>query len=542
MTRPPTALFPRAIVAALAAAASAGCASSDPGDLGFDTQATQVPYYTPEQVYTYPAQAQAPQTYNQELLTYEQAAFPEEQVYYSGQPMMEPVMTPGVPPQYAQFGTGLGERDVRAFYEPSYADQQELVTAERLAGQQAQRADQMPRGDFFQRHQFEAPAMPSSTAFLAAPAQAQPAVIRSAPVVQTQPVVVQQAPVVTTVPVQHSTVATPVRQAQAMPVRQDIVRQPLQVADAPVQHSGMLPSGPITGDVAVSGLPPMPPAIPGQCFALVKKPEKYRRVQQRVVTKPATERVVTTPPQYTTEMREVITRPAHEQLRVVPAQFRQVSERVQVKPETVQYVSTPPQYQTVTERVMVRPARTVWKPGRGPIERLDNATGEIMCLVEEPAQYQTYTKQVVAQPGGVREVRQPAQYQQVTRTVVAQPARVERVSVPAQTARVPVQRLVRPAGQQRVAVPAEYGTVERHELVEPARLEWRPVLCQTNITPAVIRQIQSALASQGFNPGPIDGVIGHQTIAAMNAFQQSRGLPVDRYLNIETVRALGIRV
>lgn len=533
MTRPPFALIPRAALATLTAITVAACASSDPGDLGFDSRTAQAPYYeggyaTPGEVYTYPAEPQAPQPYSQEVLAYEQAAFPNEQL-----------MTPGIPPQYAQAGNGLGPRDVRAFYEPDYADQQELITAQRLAGRQEQFAEQQPRGDFFQRYQFEQPVMPSSTAFLAAP-QAQPAVIRSAPL-PAQPVY-QQAPVVQQRPAAPVISSAPVRQAQAMPVRQDVVRQPLQVADAPVQHSGLLPSGPITGDVAVSGLPAMPPAIPGQCFALVKKPETYRRVRQQVVTKPATQRIVTTPPQYTTEMREVITRPAYEQLSVVPAQFRQVSERVQVKPETVQYVSTPPQYQTVTERVMVRPARTVWKPGRGPIERLDNATGEIMCLVEEPAQYQTYTKQVVAQPGGVREVRQPAQFQQVTRTVVAEPARVERVSVPAQTARVPVQRLVKPAGQQTVAVPAEYGTVERHELVEPARLEWRPVLCQTNITPAVIQQIQSALASQGFNPGPIDGVIGQQTIAAMNAFQRSRGLPVDRYLNIETVRALGVRV
>lgn len=527
MIRPPFAKLSRAAVATFATVVAAGCASSDPGDLGFDSRTAQAPYYPPGEVYTYPAQARAPQPYN-DVLAYEQAAFPNEQV-----------ITPGIPPQYAQVGNGLGGRDVRAFYEPTYADQQEQVTAERLAGRQAQRAEQMPRGDFFQRHQFQQPVMPSSTAFLTAP-QAQPAVIRSAPK-PAQLVTMHSAPPAAPMPVQPAmTYSAPV--AAPMPVRQDITRQPLQVAGAPVQHSGLLPSGPISGDVAVSGLPAMPPAIPGQCFALVKKPETYRRVRQRVVTKPATERVVTTPAQYATEMREVITRPAYEQLRVVPAQFRQVSERVQVRPESVQYVSTPPQYQTVTERVMVRPARTVWKPGRGPIERLDNATGEIMCLVEEPAQYQTYTKQVVAQPGGVREVRQPAQYQQVTRTVVAQPARVERVAVPAQTARVPVQRLVKPAGQQRVAVPAEYGTVERHELVEPARLEWRPVLCQTNITPQVIRQIQSALAAQGFPPGPIDGVIGHQTIAAMNAFQRSRGLPVDRYLNIETVRALGIRV
>jgi len=39
--------------------------------------------------------------------------------------------------------------------------------------------------------------------------------------------------------------------------------------------------------------------------------------------------------------------------------------------------------------------------------------------------------------------------------------------------------------------------------------------------------LQSRLTSHGFAPGPIDGVIGSNTIAAIKAFERAHGLPVD---------------
>ena len=42
---------------------------------------------------------------------------------------------------------------------------------------------------------------------------------------------------------------------------------------------------------------------------------------------------------------------------------------------------------------------------------------------------------------------------------------------------------------------------------------------------------QSALASQGFNPGPIDGVIGLGARRALRAWQKAHGLPADGYLS-----------
>jgi hypothetical protein len=50
----------------------------------------------------------------------------------------------------------------------------------------------------------------------------------------------------------------------------------------------------------------------------------------------------------------------------------------------------------------------VWKKGRGPIEKIDAATGEIMCLVEVPATYK-----VMDTPPTTREVTVPAEYKTV---------------------------------------------------------------------------------------------------------------------------------
>jgi len=44
---------------------------------------------------------------------------------------------------------------------------------------------------------------------------------------------------------------------------------------------------------------------------------------------------------------------------------------------------------------------------------------------------------------------------------------------------------------------------------------------------ASVKQVQAALKRAGFNPGPVDGVCGERTIAAIRAFQAKEGLKVD---------------
>jgi uncharacterized protein (TIGR02594 family) len=56
-------------------------------------------------------------------------------------------------------------------------------------------------------------------------------------------------------------------------------------------------------------------------------------------------------------------------------------------------------------------------------------------------------------------------------------------------------------------------------------------------SPAV-KRIQEALKAKGFNPGPIDGVWGRNTISAVKAFQQKEGLKVDGVIGPKTTAAL----
>lgn len=53
-----------------------------------------------------------------------------------------------------------------------------------------------------------------------------------------------------------------------------------------------------------------------------------------------------------------------------------------------------------------------------------------------------------------------------------------------------------------------------------------------------IVEVQQQLAKLGFRPGPLDGVWGRQTIAALRAFQASRGLDPDGILGPLTLAAL----
>lgn len=55
-----------------------------------------------------------------------------------------------------------------------------------------------------------------------------------------------------------------------------------------------------------------------------------------------------------------------------------------------------------------------------------------------------------------------------------------------------------------------------------------------------VTQLQIRLRDNAFDPGPIDGIFGPKTLAALIAFQRNRGLRADGTLNPETRAALGL--
>ncbi|MGE5209393.1 MAG: peptidoglycan-binding domain-containing protein [Alphaproteobacteria bacterium] len=56
----------------------------------------------------------------------------------------------------------------------------------------------------------------------------------------------------------------------------------------------------------------------------------------------------------------------------------------------------------------------------------------------------------------------------------------------------------------------------------------------------IVANVQVALRDWGYNPGPIDGVLGPHTRAAIAAFQADRGLLVTSAIDRPTLQSLGM--
>jgi Putative peptidoglycan binding domain len=63
---------------------------------------------------------------------------------------------------------------------------------------------------------------------------------------------------------------------------------------------------------------------------------------------------------------------------------------------------------------------------------------------------------------------------------------------------------------------------------------------EQSISPAQVREVQKKLNDQGYHAGPVDGILGPNTQAAIRNFQEAKGLKATGQLNQETMNALGI--
>ncbi len=314
------------------------------------------------------------------------------------------------------------------------------------------------------------------------------------------------------------------------------------------------------------------------------------------------ERII--PAKYETRTEQVLVSEASAKVDVVPAKYEMVDERVLVKEASTRIVEVPAVYETVSEKILVKPAHTIWKKGSGPIQRVDDSTGEIMCLVEVPAEYKTVTKRVLKTPATTKTVEVPAEYktvkvrrmvsapqerrtdipakysnvtkrdkisdarrlwapagskadgsrtgrqlckaetapryETVSRRVVKTPATTKTVAVPAEYKTVKVTKVKTPASTRTIAIPAEYDTVTKRVQVSDGSIAWKPILCETNATPNLVRNLQRALKTAGHNPGPVDGVLGAQTLDAVKGYQKAKGLPTGG-ITIATLRSLGVQ-
>ncbi|HIQ07276.1 MAG TPA: hypothetical protein EYH35_02330 [Thiotrichaceae bacterium] len=302
--------------------------------------------------------------------------------------------------------------------------------------------------------------------------------------------------------------------------------------------------------------------------------------------------------------KQVKIKDEYEKITVKEAEFETVEENIVVREAHTVKSLIDAVYEKIEEKVEIEPAKAVWKKGSGLVERLDNSTGEIMCLVQVPAKYDTFVKSVLKSKAQVEEsevgevtkafsvqklvtdatqekttveaeftnvqVRTkiedatfswvpstenssgkytgsqiclkaiPAKTKVVAKQVLDTAASVEEISTDAKYKTVKVEKLSTAAEVVRSKTVAVTKTVKKRKKTVNERLEWRQVLCKTNMTTDMNKRIQSALKEAGFYNGPIDGSIGRGTLSSVNKYQIEKGLPRGG-LTIKVLESLGLQ-
>jgi len=216
----------------------------------------------------------------------------------------------------------------------------------------------------------------------------------------------------------------------------------------------------------------------GEVMCLVEVPARYETLTKTVLDSPATTKTINIPAVYTTIKVERLVRPASEQR-----------------------VAVPEEYTSVERQVKVADPVFFWLAKGEAADQTATATGREICLTERLAEFETVKKQVIDVAAAVQSSVVPARYQTVK-----------------------VQKLVKPASERRIVIPARTKTVTSQVELAPARLEWRQVLCQTNMNPQIITSLQRALKREGYDPGLIDGIVGPGTIRAIEKYQADQGI------------------
>ncbi len=306
---------------------------------------------------------------------------------------------------------------------------------------------------------------------------------------------------------------------------------------------------------------------------------------------------------FETTEKEVLVKEESEEIKIASAQFEKSEETVVVKQASKKKVVKAAEYEIIEEKIEIEPAKSVWKKGKGPITKIDNSTGEIMCLVQVPAKFKTFKKTVLKNASSidlvdipeaiktvaisklvsdatVDKVKIPAEYTKVKITkkvsdakfswraagtdgdgkytghqvclteipakhatikklVVDSAATVEEEKVAAVTKIIKVSNVATEAQEVRTKIPAEYSTIEKRTKISSERLEWRRVLCETNMGTDINKRIQQALKDAGVYTGKVDGNIGSGTLSAVERYQKENDLPTGG-LTIKVLEKLGV--
>lgn len=326
-------------------------------------------------------------------------------------------------------------------------------------------------------------------------------------------------------------------------------------------------------------------AKPGMCFYEHYKPATIKKNQERVLITEATEILEVVPASFTPGKKEVVVQPESDRYMATPVSFKTVQEKILVEPaksiwkkgeglvqkvdnitgEIMCRVEIPAVYKEFSKQVVEKnPNATLvpvaQKTKSFDISLLDNDAQEVRKPVA--ATYETVeTFKTIGEPayswaasapgdendlgkhtGKVVCLKEtPPVVKTFEQTMVKTPGRFETKTLAAVHEDVPVKKLVSKAVITRTPIPAKSQTFTKTVKIADARLEWRPVLCETNVSTEAITSIQKALSERGYEMDTTPGVIDQDMFNAIEQFQKDENL-AQGGLTLTTIKALGLEL
>ena len=295
-------------------------------------------------------------------------------------------------------------------------------------------------------------------------------------------------------------------------------------------ESGALSSQPST-DVAIAA---------GQCW--IYGQIKPRPIEQtvEVTLKDSHTTIHVTPAEIRRGFKQVITREGTVTYRIEPPTYKDELVNVMVRPEVTRFKVVPAVYEAREKYITVQEAKTVMERCRAAGTRYArNANAIAFCARELPAKQKVVLVQELVQPESTQVEIEPAQYNYVVRKVIDQPARVVEVTLDPQVMNVPVEEVVVPSQTYQTEVAAVTQAMQVTTFDGEPRMVMRRSVCNDDITPILVTNLQEQLHRHGYQAGPVDGLLGKYTLDALSDYQVDNGLAVGA-ITYESLEHLGV--
>ena len=320
----------------------------------------------------------------------------------------------------------------------------------------------------------------------------------------------------------------------------------------------------------------------GTCFYEHYKPEQYRNTTSKILVAEASQRIIEIPAKYKQVIKKIITDSTSQKLIPSVASYKKVKDKVIVEPahtewkkttcqnrgcnqsEVVCLIEVPVKYRNITKRIVLEPAvatKVAVTPKFKTIyvqELLEPASSKIIPI---PAKYISVAKKekvkdsdyywsdasgknsqtrITDQCNKICLTQRPAKYKNIAQKVIKVPARSRKVTTPPQYKMVKVKKILEKASFKKTVIPKEYITVVTERERTKGYSKWMPMVCESNMTPKIIKKVQQALKDQGFYFGEVNGIWSLEVKSAGRAYQKEKGLGVTSKLSIELMTSLGI--